>query len=64
MTRGKRTVEIRLIVTVLVDLTDLDLAEALAQAVKPSSVTNVVSSEVVSNLESVSYIESVIVSSL
>ncbi len=61
----KRTVEVRMIVIVLVDLTEPSFIEALAASgSQPSSVAEVVSSEVVSNLESVSYIESVIVSHL
>jgi hypothetical protein len=61
----KRIVEVRLIVIVLVDVTEPSFTEALAASGNnPSSVATVVSSEVVSNLESVSYIESVIVSHL
>ena len=61
----KRIVEVRLIVIVLVDLTEPGLTDALAALGRqPSSLADVVSSEVVSNLESVSYIESVIVSQL
>ena len=61
----KRIVEVRLIVIVLVDLTEPGLTDALAALGRqPSSLADVVSSEVVSNLESVSYIESVIVSHL
>ena len=61
----KRFIEVRMIVIVVVDLTEPSLTEALAASGKnPSSVADVVSSEVVSNLESVSYIESVIVSHL
>jgi len=61
----KRFVEVRLIVIVVVDVTEPSVTEALAASGKnPSSLADVVSSEVVSNLESVSYIESVIVSSL
>ena len=61
----KRIVEVRLIVIVLVDVTEPSLAEALAASDKtPSSLADVVSSEVLSNLESVSYVESVIVSRL
>ena len=61
----KRIVEIRMIVIVLVDVTEPSFMEALAASgTNPSSVAQVVSSEVVSNLESVSYIESVIVSHL
>jgi hypothetical protein len=61
----KRIVEVRLIVIVLVDLTEPSLTEALAASGRqPSSLADLVSSEVVSNLESVSYVESVIVSQL
>ena len=61
----KRIIEIRLIVIVLVDVTEPSFIEALAASgSNPSSVAEVVSSEVVSNLESVSYVESVVVSHL
>lgn len=61
----KRIVEVRMIVIVLVDITEPSLTEALAASGgKSSSLAAVVSSEVVSNLESVSYVESVIVSPL
>ena len=61
----KRIVEVRLIVIVRVDLTEPSLTDALAASSRqPSSLAEVVSSEVVSNLESVSYVESVIVSQL
>jgi hypothetical protein len=61
----KRIFEIRLIVIVLVDVTEPSLTEALAASGRqPSSLADLVSSEVVSNLESVSYVESVIVSQL
>lgn len=61
----KRIVEVRLIVIVRVDLTEPSLTDALAASShQPSSLAEVVSSEVVSNLESVSYVESVIVSHL
>ena len=61
----KRMFEIRLIVIVLVDVTEPSLTEALtASGSQPSSLADLVSSEVVSNLESVSYVESVIVSQL
>jgi hypothetical protein len=62
-TDHKRIVEVRLIVIVMVNLTEPSLTEALAASGgQPSSLAHVVSSEVVSNLESVSYVESVIVS--
>ena len=61
----KRIVEVRLIVIVRVDVTEPSLTEALAASSRqPSSLAEVVSSELVSNLESVSYVESVIVSHL
>lgn len=61
----KRIVEVCLIVIVRVDLTEPSLTDALAASTRqPSSLAEVVSSEVVSNLESVSYVESVIVSHL
>lgn len=61
----KRIVEVRMIVIVLVDVTEPSFIEALAASgSNPSAVADVVSSEVVSNLESVSYVESVIVSHL
>ncbi len=61
----KRIIEIRMIVIVLVDVTEPSFIEVMAASgSNPSSVAEVVSSEVVSNLESVSYVESVIVSQL
>ena len=61
----KRIVEVRLIVIVRVDVTEPSLTEALAASRRqPSSLAEVVSSEVVSNLESVSYVESVTVGQL
>ena len=61
----KRFVEVRLIVIAVVDLTAPSLAEALAASSRqPSSVAGIVSAEVVSNLESVSYIDTAIVSPL
>ena len=63
MPQPKRTVEVRMLVTAVVDLTDLGLAEALKTADRqPSSVAALVASEVASNLESVSYIDTAIVS--
>ena len=65
MSPPKRTTEVRLLVTAIVDLADDALAEALkADHRQPSSVATVVAEEVVSNLESVSYIDAVIVSHL
>ena len=65
MTDSKRIMEVRMMVIVLVDVTEpgfTDARTALGKAF--SSVAEVVSSEVISNLESVSYVESVIVSAL
>lgn len=63
--KSNRIVEVRIIVIVLVNVAEPGFAEALTTSGKnPSSVAEVVSSEVVSNLESVSYVESVIVSQL
>jgi hypothetical protein len=60
----KRIVEVRMMVIVFVDLTKPGLTEALAAAQRqPSSIAHVISAEVASNLESVSYVESVIVQS-
>ena len=55
---SKRTVEVRLLVIVVVDLSDPQLTDAL-QALRrqPSSVSEVVGQEVLSNLESVSYVD-------
>ena len=61
----KRIIEVRMIVIVMVNVADPSLIEVLAATAKnPSSLSEVVSSEVVSNLESVSYVEAVIVSQL
>lgn len=60
----KRIVEVRLIAIVLVDLAEPSLAEALGALARHSSIADAVSSEIVSNLESVPYVESVIVSQL
>lgn len=61
----KRHVEVRLLVIALIDLTSHDLSEALKiQRHQPSSVAEVVAQEVVSNLESVSYVDTAIVSYL
>ena len=62
---GKRTIEVRLIVIVVVNVAAPALADLLIRSTKnPSSVAEIVSSEVVSNLESVEYVEAVIVSQL
>lgn len=61
----KRTAELRFIVIVVIDLTDPTLLELLiATGRPPASVSEAVSSEVISNLESVSCIDAVIVSPL
>ena len=61
----KRIIEVRMIVIVLVDVTEPSFIEALtAMGINPASVAQVVSSEIIANLESVSYVESVIVSQL
>ena len=61
----KRVVEVRMIIIVGVDVTAPSFVETLVALRKnPSSVAEVVSSEVVSNLESVSYVEFAIVSHL
>ncbi len=61
----KRFIEVRLIVIIVVDLTAPALTEALvASGGQPSSVAKVVASEVVSNLESVAYVDTVIASPL
>ena len=58
---SNRTAEIRLIVIVVVDIDDEELLDAVAGG-KP--VAEIVRSEVVSNLESVSYVNTAIVSQL
>jgi hypothetical protein len=61
----KRTAEVRMLVVVTIDLTDPELAEALkAQHRQSSSVAELVTQEVVSNLEAVSYVDAAIVSPL
>lgn len=61
----RRIVETRLLVIVLVDVTDSGFSEAIkAIGSQPTSVAQIVSAELIANLESVSYIESVIVSQL
>jgi hypothetical protein len=61
---AKRHVEVRMLVIAIVDITNPELTDALAQHRQPSSVAELVAQEVVSNLESVSYVESAIVSQL
>lgn len=51
-------VEVRLLVLVIVDPKDPELLETVA-ADEASSITDVVAAEVVSNLESVSYVKGV-----
>lgn len=61
----KRTAEVRLLVIAVIDLADPELAGALkAEHRQPSSVAELVAQEVVSNLESVSYVDAAIVSQL
>ena len=61
----KRTAEICLLVLVWVDITDETLTDAVAAlTTKPQSIAEVVSSEIVSNLESLSYVEHAIASQL
>jgi hypothetical protein len=59
----KRFVEARFIVLVLIDITHQDFIDAL-RASGTQHVGEAVSSEMISNLESVSYVESVVVSQL
>ena len=60
---SKRVVEVRLLVIVFVNLTDEELTHVLrAHHSQPSSISDVVSQEILSNLESVSYVDTVIVS--
>jgi hypothetical protein len=63
--RTKRHVEVRMLVIAIVDITNPELTEALkAKHRQPSSVAEIVAEEVVSNLESVSYVDTAIVSHL
>jgi hypothetical protein len=59
----KQFVEVRFIVLVLIDITHQDFIDTL-RASESKHVGDAVSSEMISNLESVSYVESVIVSQL
>jgi hypothetical protein len=62
---NKRWIEVRMIVTVVVDLTDAGLADALKTSGRnPSSLCEVIASKVVSNLESLPFVEMTIVSTL
>ena len=63
MSNDKRIVEVRLIVIVLIDITNHEFTDTLA-ASGTKHIREVISSEIVSNLESVAYVESVIVSQL
>lgn len=60
---SKRIIEVRLIVLVSVDVTHPEFIEAIA-ASGGESVSGIVAAEVVSNLESVSYVEAVTTSEL
>jgi hypothetical protein len=65
MSQPKRTAEVRMLVIAIIDLGDPELAEALKKEHRqPSSVAKIVAEEVVSNLESVSYVDTAIVSQL
>ena len=65
MSTSKRTVEVRLIVIAVIDLNAPDLTDVLAaKGGRPVSIAEAVSSEIASNLESVSYVELVVVSPL
>jgi len=59
---GMRIVEVRLIVAVIANRMHPELVEELAAAGNRSSVAEVVAAEVVSNLESIGYVEAVVVS--
>ena len=62
---NKRWVEVRMIVTMSIDVTHAALDEVLkTRVVNPSSLAQVVASEVVSNLESLPFIELAIVTTL
>ena len=63
MSNDKRIVEVRLIVIVLIDITNHEFTDTLA-ASGSTHIREVIASEIVSNLESVAYVESVIVSQL
>jgi hypothetical protein len=60
----ERIVEVRLILIVLVDVTDSEFVDPSARAKPMSSAQQFVASEVVSNLESLAYVRSVIATSL
>jgi hypothetical protein len=60
----KRVVECRLIVIAFVDLTSPALSEAVMYLPDAASIAVVVASEIRSNLESVGYIDTAVVTSL
>ncbi len=64
MADAKRIVEVRLMLIAHVDVAHPVFAEALAALPQPSTVPHAISSEVISNLESVPYVESIIVCAL
>jgi len=65
MPQPKRTTEVRLLVVAIINLSDPELAEALkAGHRQQSSIAELVASEIVSNLESVSWVDTAIVSHL
>lgn len=56
--RSSRLIEVRLLVLVTIDLSSDELSEALKHEHRqPSSVAEVIGAEIVSNLESVPYVE-------
>jgi hypothetical protein len=60
---SKRTVEVRLLVIVFVDQTDPELTHVLTTGRRQTtSIADIVRQEVVSNLESVSYVDAALVS--
>jgi hypothetical protein len=61
MSDDKRITEVRLIVIALVNVNDESFAAALLAGTKLPSTSRIVASEIVSDLESLSYIESVVV---
>ena len=63
MDTDRRFVEVRFIVLVLIDITNQDFIDTLS-ASSSKHAGEAVSSEMISNLESVSYVESVVVSQL
>lgn len=60
----KRHFEVRMLVIAVIDVTSEALTDLLKGRPQPSSVADVVAQEVVSNLESASYVDSAIVSHL